>query len=53
MVVLLIIIIIIIIIIACPILAREQYVMRKRVKLDKEHWYKHVPKSVEIGKEGK
>ena len=46
-------IIIIMIIIACPILAREQYVTRKRVKLDKEHWYKHVPKSVETGKEGK
>ena len=50
------------IIAACPILAKEQYIKRHyRVcaqlhfnickeagaKLDKEHWYEHVPKSVE------
>jgi len=47
---------------ACPILAKEQYIKRHDtvcaklhfnicketgVQLDKEHWYEHVPKSVE------
>ena len=26
---------------------------RKRVHLDKKHWYEHVPKSVETGQGGK
>ena len=27
--------------------------LRKRVKLDKKHWYEHVPKSVETSQGGK
>jgi len=53
---------------ACPILAKEQYISRHdRVsaqlhfnictetgaQLDKNHWYKHVPKSVETSQGGK
>ena len=53
---------------ACPILAKEQYTKRHDrlcaqlhfnicketgVKLDKRHWYEHVPKSVETSQEGK
>ena len=56
------------IITACPILAREQYIKRhervcaelqfnickeKGVTLDSEHWYTHVPKSVETSHEHK
>jgi hypothetical protein len=56
------------IILACPILAKEQYIKRHdRVivqlhfnisketvaQLDKKHWYKHVPKSVERSQGGK
>jgi hypothetical protein len=55
------------IILACPILAKEQYIKRHDrvsaqihfnirketgVKLDKNHWYKHVPKSVETNQGG-
>ena len=53
---------------ACPILAKEQYTKRhdrvcvqilciickeSGVKLDPEHWYEHVPKSVVTSHEGK
>jgi len=53
---------------ACPILAKEQYIKRHDnvcaqlhfnicketgVQLDKKHWYKHVPKSVETSQGGK
>ena len=53
---------------ACPILAKEQYIKRHDrvcaqlhfnickeagVKLDKKHWYEHVPKSVETSQGGK
>ena len=53
---------------ACPILAKEQYIKRHHrvcaqlhfsickdtwVKLDKKHWYKHVPTSVETSQGGK
>jgi glycosylphosphatidylinositol transamidase (GPIT) subunit GPI8 len=53
---------------ACPILAEEQYIKRHDrvcaqlhfnicketgVKLDKKHWYEHVPKSVETSQESK
>ena len=53
---------------ACPILAKEQYINRHDractqihfnicmeigAKLDKEHWYEQVPKSVETSQEGK
>jgi hypothetical protein len=53
---------------ACPILAKGQYLKRRdrvcaqlhfnickeiRVKLDKEHWYEHVPELVETSPEGK
>jgi hypothetical protein len=53
---------------ACPILAKKQYIKRHDrvsaqrhfnicketgVQLDKKHWYKHVPKSVEITQGGK
>jgi hypothetical protein len=53
---------------ACPILAKEQYVKRHDrvyeqlhfnisketgVKLDKKHWYEHVPKSIETSQGGK
>jgi len=56
------------IILACPILAKEQYIKRRdkvcaqlhfnickktRVKLDKIHWYEHVPKTVETSQGGK
>jgi len=53
---------------ACPILAKERYIKRHDrvcaqlhfnickeetgVQLDKKHWYKHVPKSVETGQGG-
>jgi len=53
---------------ACPILAKEQYIKRhdrvcvhnytstyvrkQGYKLDKKHWYEHVPKSVETGQGG-
>ena len=51
---------------ACPILAKEQYIKRHDsacaqlhfnicketgVQLDKNHWYEHVPKSVEQARE--
>jgi len=53
---------------ACPILAKEQYIKRHDrmcaqlhfnicketgVQLDKKHWYKHKPKSVETSQGGK
>ena len=53
---------------ACPMLAKEQYKKRHDrvcaqlhfkicketgVKLDKKHWYDHVPKSVKTSHEGK
>ena len=53
---------------ACSILAKEQYIKRydtvcaqlqfnickeRGVKLDNEHWYDHVPKSVQSHHEGK
>jgi len=53
---------------SCPILAKERYIKRhdsmcehtytstyarKRVQLDKKHWYEHVPKSVETSQGGK
>ena len=56
------------IILACPILAKEQYVKWHDkvsvqihfnickdigVRLDKKHWYKHVPKSVVTNQGGK
>jgi hypothetical protein len=52
----------------CPILAKEQHIKRHdrvcaqlhfnicketRIQLDKKHWYKHVPKSVETSRGGK
>ena len=52
---------------ACPLLAKERYIKRHDrvcaqlhfnickeagVKLDKKHWYEHVPKSVETSQEG-
>jgi hypothetical protein len=52
---------------ACPILAKEQYTKRHDrvsaqlhfnisketgVKLDRKHWYEHVPKSVETSQAG-
>jgi hypothetical protein len=52
---------------ACPILAKEQYINRHErvcaqlhfnicketgVQMDKNHWYEHVPKSVETGQGG-
>jgi hypothetical protein len=66
--IMMIIIVIIIIITACQKLAKEQYIKRHgrvraqlhfniykemRVKLDKEQWYDHVPKSFETSREGK
>jgi hypothetical protein len=51
---------------ACPILAKEQYIKRHdrvgaqlhfticketAIQLDTEHWYEHVPKSVETFEE--
>ena len=53
---------------ACLILAKEQYIKRHDrvcaqlhfnicketgVKLDKKHWYEHVPKSIETSQGGK
>jgi hypothetical protein len=52
---------------SCPILEKEQYIKgmiecvhnytsthaRKQVKLNKKHWYEHVPKSVETSRGGK
>jgi 3'-phosphoadenosine 5'-phosphosulfate sulfotransferase len=53
---------------ACPILAKEQYIKthdrvcaqlqfnickETGVKLDKKHWYEHVPKSIETSQGGK
>jgi hypothetical protein len=53
---------------ACPILAKERYIKRHDrkcaqlhlnicketgVKLDKKHWYEHVPESVETRRRGK
>jgi len=53
---------------ACPILAKEQYIKRHDrvcahvyfnkcketgVQLDKNHWYEHIPKSVQTGQGGK
>jgi hypothetical protein len=53
---------------ACPILVKEQYITRhdrvcahlhfniskeSGVKLDRELWYEHVPKSVETSQVGK
>jgi hypothetical protein len=32
---------------------RVSLYIRKLVKLDNEHWYQHVPKSVETSQEGK
>jgi hypothetical protein len=52
---------------ACPVLAIEQYIKRHDrvcaqlhfnicketgIKLDKKHWYEHVPKSVQTGQGG-
>jgi hypothetical protein len=53
---------------ACPILTKEQYIKRHETmyiqlhfnicketgaKLDNEHWYDHVPKSIETSHKGK
>jgi len=52
----------------CPTWAKEQYIKRHDrvcaqlhfnirkeigVKLDNEHWYDHIPKSVETSREGR